>query len=262
MTKILSKNKCSDLFKAALNGDSIRIFLRPDETVKQRVGTETYIESLPLPNIIMHGKNLWACQELKVELANDLNTNFSYYSYSNFINSFAQIGLNPTQNECLSLVMTTGRYAELEWVTVSDYECIWSYTSSDVDNLETIQTAIRAGKKFKIAVLMPTGSWIIRPIYFPFAYSNPDRFEMKTNFFAFSELMLLSQNELLEIWQKALENPFDSEDLSLRELGKVFEAKVVNSTFTVRNDGTLTGHQAGGDNTEQAYIDCMIFASK
>ncbi len=250
-----------------LSGADLTLFLRPDDTIEARSGTETYIESLKLPHAVIRGEQVWAFQEHHCvqHTRGQSFDGFSFFAYTNAADIFANVvythRFDAMQTRKVNVqVMSSGRYAELRWVTRPTPRKVWD-SDTDTDSRPVID-AIREGMRFKIALLDQGGTWHIHPVHYPFHYPEGDRLHFQTHAQFYPAMMQTP----IEPLATALENGFpgilDPYDPEGREKIARFEDAAASTYISAFNDGTYYTFfdMLGSDNAQ--YRRLKIFASE
>lgn len=197
------KNKADGVLQEILAGRDVRIFLKPDASVENRSGTESYIEALDLPHIIVKEDAFWACQRslLLTRSAGPLITSFySYYSAFDLFSSSAYLSVQQAteRKPQVSKLMSTGRYEALEWSTHGTADLV--YDSADAQtSLDAYIAAIRTGARFKAAISQADGTVQIHPVMYPFYYPQSQRLDIQTEVQFFPDYMRQGPEELRRI---------------------------------------------------------------
>ncbi|WP_420548835.1 hypothetical protein [Curvivirga sp.] len=260
------KNKFDDLAKLALEGNSVHIYLKPDADVKDRDGTSSYIESLDLRHLIIKDNDVWACQDRNVsQFVDETITYTSGYAYSNALDMF--VNFRATDQDLLSqqdaqqriLLMTTGRYQELEWICHNDYELVWEY--GNTNGYSHIIEAIKAGKKFKLALQDQAGFWNIHPVYYPFYYPDDDDISFLTCNNNLPALFKTPISSIVDFWQEKSGYPLDAHNPALREISLELTSPGYWTCYKVTGHGVYQTIKDRKEHTARKYKACKIFAS-
>ncbi len=174
-----------DLVDQTLEGAIVTIFLEPDDSIQNRQGKQTYIESLELPHLILNGENVWGfqrhhCVQHTRGAAFD---GFSYYGYASGADLFANVSYETRfsvlkERRVNVLLMSSGRYRALEWKAKGGASPVFS--SSAPDKLDDMIAAIRDGARFVMALMDEAGLWHVHPVHYPFYYPEERQLHLQT----------------------------------------------------------------------------------
>lgn len=163
-----------EIIERLLNGDSLRTFMIPDESIPSNY--PEHIESYDLPHIIITMGYFWGKSETS-HLSHSLGSSdggqvaFCYTNINNIFGSY-----NPTTFDMR--FMNKKRYKKHSWYLKEDYRLIWD--SEKDSRTENIKREIERVSKFKIAMLDSEGIWNIHPVDLPMYYTAEGNFGLKT----------------------------------------------------------------------------------
>ncbi len=236
-------NATSGVREQILAGKDLRIFLKPDASVRNRKGTQSYIESLDLPHVIINRDgHFWACQRKTILSVSPraLLTNFyAYYSGMDIFSSstYEKIDATAARQPNPSYIMSTGRYEQLRWIVHGEWWPVFDSTAKDGD-INPYITAIEAGCRFKAVIEKPDRVIQVHPISYPFYYPDQERLDVQTDVQFFPDYMRMKRD--------ALETDFlgtDAEKLAdyrldvARELAVLREMPFFSSYFRLFENG-------------------------
>jgi len=259
-------NACDGLAEALLNGADLSIFLRPDDTVKARSGTHTYIETLALPHAIVSGSHVWAFQENHaVQHQRGASFDgFGYFAYTNAADLFANVVYTHRmdalqQRKVRVQVMSSGRYAELNWITKDRYRKVWD--SEAATGPQDVVSAIRAGARFKVALQDDSGIWNIHPVHYPFFTPDLDRLQFQTHAQFYPALMRAPAETFLPILDQNAPGIFNAFDPVDREKTVRLEDGAVSTYYSAYDDGSYYGMFDLFETANRRYRRLCVFAS-
>ncbi len=229
-------NMAEGVLEQLLEGYDLRMFLRPDDSVKNRSGTETYIESLDLPHIIVNDDGFWACLRnltLSVSEGPLMSGFFSYYSGMDvFSNStYRSIEDAVQRNPQRSLIMSTGRYEQLRWIVHGHPKLVYD-SDKEPTALNDYIEAITGGARFKVIIHMTDDSVQIHPVVYPFYFPNDDRLDLQTEVQFFPDFMRSSVQVLLSRYLSDQGRKFtDYRTKEAKEYAELLEPPFFSSYF-------------------------------
>ena len=163
-----------EIVQGILDGCSLRTFMVPDPALPRNL--PEYAESYDLPHVVIKGEHFWGKSftghlfHLLGEAPKSLNA-FCYTNSAELLCSY-----NPKSK--LIVLMRTDQYKTLDWRLIRNYRLIWD---SDGDrSTESVASEIKAGAKFRIAMLDSEGMWNVHPVGQPMYEKESGRFQLKT----------------------------------------------------------------------------------
>jgi len=260
------QTKSETLAEDLLAGADLAIFLRPDETIKARAGTETYIESLKLPHILIQGNKVWAFQEHHCvqHTRGKSFDGFSYYAYTNAADIFANLIYTHRQEAMQTKkikvqIMSSGRYAEMKWNTRLLPHLVWDSKTSTTT--QPVIDAIKDGQRFKIALLDQNNIWHIHPVHYPFHYPNGDKLQFQTHAQFYPAMMQSPVGPLVDALKSNFTGILSPHDPEGREKSARFEDNAESTYFSVFNDGTYYSFFDIFEQQNRPYKQLKVFAA-
>lgn len=193
-----------NIVEDALKGRDIRIVLQPDETISGRMGTETYIESLILPHLMIKDGEMWAAQRNLTACPLPNGIGKEYFAYYTAMDVFCNCHIpedETIRREIDVQLMSSGRYKYLEWVSSGSFEPV--YDSIRPDEVAPYVDAIRSGTRFKLQIDFDDGHTQIHPVVYPFFFPDDERIECSTELNFFPEFMRRSLSEFRAFFGEA-----------------------------------------------------------
>lgn len=240
------KNRADGVLEALLQGRDVRIYLKPDASVENRAGSESYIEALDLPHIIVKNDAFWACQRslLLTRSAGPLITSFySYYSGFDLFSSSAYLSVQEAteRKPQVSHIMSTGRYEALGWSTHGTADLVYDSAVAP-ERLDDYIAAIHDGARFKAAISQSDGTVQIHPVMYPFYFPDADRLDVQTEVQFFPDYMRYGPDELRRLTLgDAADRLLDFRSDSAREATVTLRTPFFSSYFRLFNGAT--GHR-------------------
>lgn len=260
------RNRFDDLADKVMEGQSVSIYLRPNDSREDELGLGPYIESVELPHIILRDKMVWAGQDRNIGgVAGSSLSHTAGYLYCNAIDMFMNYRMSDEQLHEKSptmaiLLLATSHYSELRWHCHDDFELVWE--DKPKQDKSKIIDAIHRGARFKVAFLDEKDFWNIHPVYYPFYYPEKDILEFHTHLGCLPNLTKEAPSHLDTIWKQANGTNLDS--TSPRALHQKVAAS--NSGFWVkykiRDNGYYQTVEDQKTGRRRAYKRVKIFASK
>ncbi|MFC6854036.1 hypothetical protein ACFQHZ_00360 [Marivibrio halodurans] len=214
-------NADADIVPAALAGADVRIFLQPDETVETRRSTETYIEALDLPHLIIRDGEMWATQRNAVaEPGRPGRVAKNFFSYFTGLDIFANVIYTDDSAIAKTVeaqIMSTGRYKRLRWAARGRFEPV--YDSREPEALDRYIAAIEKCSRFKMRIDMEDGTIQIHPVVYPFYFPRLNDIQVDTEIQYFPSFMRDSRAEFLGLLDTNVEMFRDHANPATREKG-------------------------------------------
>ena len=260
------RNRYDDLADKVLEGQTVTIYLRPNETQEDELGLGPYIEAVELPHIVVRDKMVWAGQQRNVAgVAGASLSHTAGYIYCNAIDMFLNYRISDEQLMLKSpnvsiLLLSTAHYSELRWHCENDYELVWEDKPKQ-DKTKLVE-AIHRGARFKVAIQDEKHFWNVHPVYYPFYYPEKDILEFHTHLGCFPNLVKETPKHLDTIWKQANGTYLDS------TAPKATQQKVAatNSGFwlkyKVRDNGYYQTIEDQKNGRRRPYQRLKIFASR
>jgi hypothetical protein len=252
-------NAAPGALSALMEGCDLRVFLEPDDSVKNRFGTERYTESLDLPHIIGRGTSFWASQRNLVVSSNGRNLVRGAYAYFSGADIFARSAYESDDQArarapLYTQIMSTGRYRRLEWRIKPGPTLV--YDSDRPDDRSAYVEAIEAGARFKALIDFEDGTFQIHPVIYPFHYPDRDAIELQTELQFFPDYMRLNPTDLAQTIFAPTGNPIpDAFETEQRErvvalksaffssYFKLFDRAKVQRVYDLESGATITARR-------------------
>lgn len=229
------------LTDSILSGQSLAVYLEPDETLFAERTAPEYWETYELPNIKVEDTLFFGYSEPNhaAGAMDEAISAISAYSYCNFTNCF----LNFTCNSRLkaledspvpTLIMSRNRYKTFRFIVKANYMPVWD--SDAPAAADTIVPFLKQGLKFKAALQDDQGVWHIHPVDLPFYWPNTDRIQVQTHISihpAFLTQPRLFRDTLVPKHKMVFDPDTPRPDAVLE-----FEAPPACSYFSAYSDGT------------------------
>ncbi len=260
------RNRFDDLADKVLEGQSVSIYLRPNESDEDTVGLGTYIEAVQLPHVIVREKMVWAGQDRNAQgVAGPSLSHTAGYAYCNAIDMFMNYRISDGQLTEKSatasiLLLTTAHYAELRWHCHDDFEKVWE--DKPKQDKSKIIEAIHRGAKFKIAFQDEKDFWNIHPVYYPFYYPDKDAIEFHTHLGCLPNLVKESPDHLDTIWQQANGSKLDSTNPRAIHQKVAASNSAFWTKYKIRDNGYYQTIEDMKNGRRRPYKRLKIFASK
>ncbi len=223
-----------------LNGASLTVLLHPRKEVQ--ISFPDMKESFRLPHILVKDNRFFA----KTANCHAISSGFSEYdqkaSYSYAYSNHYKFFINCSHTENMLRAGTINSYGSIKFITHKNYEKIWD---SEIDkSVESVEHAITAGKRLKIALLDEAGFWNIHPVHMPSFYIGENYFELFTEQDAMPNF--IRSQDLLNEMQSAIKNKLKEnvtnktpKDLFQLYSSIVFDLNPVfdSAYYTVRSNG-------------------------
>lgn len=255
-------NADPDIASAALQGADVRIYLHPDETVAARIGTESYVEALELPHVVVVDDAMWASQRnATVRPAGPGRIGRDYYAYYTGCDIFAS-NWHPEDERLTktvrSQIMSTGRYKTVHWRAAGRFEPV--YDSANPERIDALVDAIEACARFKVRLDFEEGHSQIHPVVFPFHYPESDEILADTELQFLPAFMREPKETLIERLGEKAEDFADAFDPVLRERTATVESTAFSSFYRVYGGGVGKRlYDLGGDRLHR-FARTIIFA--
>jgi len=266
MTDETISQQSTQLIDNILSGQSLAVYLEPDENIIEERTTKEYWETYDLPNIKLEAGMFFAYSDPHHAAGGDgiAINDLSSYGYANFSNFFINFSCESRLKglegaPVHTLIMSRNRYKTFKFISKDNYSLVWD--SAKPTPASNITPCLKQGLKFKIALLDFDDIWHIHAVDLPIFWPEMDAFQMQTHvnlypaFFSQPKLfnsLFIPKNPLV----------FDKNTLK-PNINIDFEAPAGCSYFSAYSNGefiTAKNRKTGGD--AQKYKHFKVFCEK
>jgi len=175
------------LIDALLGGSELRVVMSPDDTLPFLKKEPRYLETIELPIIIASDTAVWgSTRKTHVSfIPGESDILVSYFSYTphrpyyGMSDSCSVVDAIKTKAVNLRL-LPIQQYSFVDFKLVDHFKPVWRLGRTD--DLAPIRSAIADGARFRLAIRVDSGVWVIAPVHIPYWFEDTSSFKVTTDY--------------------------------------------------------------------------------